>query len=77
MANVQSGGGYVNTADIAPDVRRFIHRHGEAVAIQHFKLSRIALVRASAGFAVQRGTRLMLEDGLRRAKAVDGPEDVR
>jgi len=64
--------GYVAVpADVALSVRRFIVRHGEKAATDHFGLSRVAVARAAAGLVVQGATLMALRDGIERAEALE------
>jgi hypothetical protein len=59
--------GHVSSSSVAPTIRAYLARYGEPRAMAHFGLSRIAIVRAAAGLAVQAGTMRLLQDGLARA----------
>ncbi|MBX3260101.1 MAG: hypothetical protein KF782_10450 [Labilithrix sp.] len=68
--------GYVVVpADVALAVRRFIARHSERAAQEHFGLSRVAVARAAAGLVVQGATLMALRDGMARARDLEA-EDV-
>lgn len=61
--------GYVADQGVAERMRRFLARHGESAAAQHFGLNKMSIARCAAGLQLQASTMRSIRDGLEREPA--------